>query len=65
LALHQLKEGDSGKAKDFLGELTPMAAQRSSFTWMAEQAFKWAESDRIDVRNGSMTWSIIENPTLR
>jgi tetratricopeptide (TPR) repeat protein len=44
LALHRLKGGDLGKAKDFLEELPEMASQRPTFAWMTEQALRWSEA---------------------
>jgi tetratricopeptide (TPR) repeat protein len=45
LAVHRLKEGDAAGAKDFLGELPPMAVERPSLARMSRQASRWAETE--------------------
>jgi tetratricopeptide (TPR) repeat protein len=43
-ALDLFKTGDSLKAKDLLMEIKPLAPPRGIFTWMTDQALRWADS---------------------
>lgn len=43
LAVHKIKAGDKGQAKELLSEIKALSPSQTSFVWMAEQADRWAK----------------------